>query len=102
MSKAKARRRAEDRAKRAVPRSKAERSTTEQVVQRKREPHRSARAERQRRRVIVMAVLWVLANAAVWLLTDTWNSRWLGLTVTTIAVPLLVWLIWDPEGRVNL
>lgn len=49
-----------------------------------------------------MAVLWVLANAAVWLLTDTWNSRWLGLTVTTIAVPLLVWLIWDPEGRVDL
>jgi hypothetical protein len=50
----------------------------------------------------VVALLWVVANAAIWLLSDTWNARWLGLTITTILVPVIVWLVWDPEGRVDL
>jgi hypothetical protein len=52
--------------------------------------------------MIVVAVLWVVANAVIWLFTDTWNARWLGLTITTILVPVIVWLVWDPEGRVDL
>jgi hypothetical protein len=107
MSKEKARRRAEERARRSAPHPKADHSGASAEgkntgVRKKRAPERSARAERQRRRFIVIAVLWALANAAIWLLTDTWNAKWMGLTLTTIAVPLIVWLVWDPEGRTNL
>ena len=63
---------------------------------------RSAREQRQRRRLWVVFALWVVANALIWIFTDTWNARWFGLTITTIAVPLIVWLVWDPEGRVDL
>ena len=107
MSKEKARRRAEERARRSAPRPKADHPGASAEgkntgVRKKRGPDRSARAERQRRRVILIAVCWALANAAIWMLTDTWNARWMGLTFTTIAVPLIVWLVWDPEGRTNL
>jgi hypothetical protein len=107
MSKEKARRRAEERARRSAPHPKADHPTAaangkSSGERKKRGPTRSARAERQRRRVITIAVFWALANAAIFMLTDTWNAKWMGLTLTTIAVPLIVWLVWDPEGRTNL
>ena len=106
MSKEKARRRAEDRAKRSAPHPKAAPTSTEQnggqPAKKKAVAKRSARQQRQRSRLIVIALCWVLANAAIWVFTDTWNARWLGLTLTTIAVPLIVWLVWDPEGRTGL
>jgi hypothetical protein len=48
--------------------------------------------------------LWLLANVVIWVASGTgnWEIKWLGLTITTILVPLLVWLVWDPEGRVDL
>jgi Flp pilus assembly protein TadB len=102
MSKEKARRRAEDRAKKRAPkpRGDAAQRPARQPTSKKR--RRTAREERQRRRLWVIAGLWLVANALIWVFTDTWNARWFGLTITTIAVPLIVWLVWDPERRVHL
>lgn len=102
MSKQKARRRAEERARKRAPRS---RSGTEPKTPRATTPKkkvRSARQQRQRRRLWSVFGVWVVANALIWVFTDTWNARWFGLTITTILVPLVVWLIWDPERRVHL
>ena len=52
--------------------------------------------------MMVIAAVWLLANALIFAFTDTWNAKWVGLTVTTILVPVVVWLVWDPEGRVDL
>ena len=106
MSKERARKRAEERARKRAPRTHSptdegavtQRSKTAQ----KKAPQRSMREQRRRRRVWVIAILWVVANALIFAFTDTWNAKWLGLTVTTILVPLIVWLVWDPEGRVDL
>ena len=101
MSKEKARRRAEQRARRSAPHPKT--ANPGVTADRKKSvPKRTNRQQRQRNRVIVVAVCWLLANMAIWLFTDTWNARWVGLTLTTIAVPLIVWLVWDPEGRTGL
>lgn len=100
MSKEKARRRAEERARKNAPRTKHEPSQPPHP--KKSVAKRTPRQQRQRNRLIVVGVLWALANVVIWLFTDTWNARWLGLTVTTIAVPLIVWLVWDPEGRTGL
>jgi hypothetical protein len=107
MSKERAQRRAEERAKKHAPKTRpADSSETEPSRTRTRPGKnarvRSAREQRTRRRMTVVALLWVVANAVIWLLTDTWNARWLGLTITTILVPVIVWLVWDPEGRVDL
>jgi hypothetical protein len=103
MSKEKARRRAEERARKRAPKtrpaggSKVARSKpTKKVVR------RSAREQRRRRRIWLITGMWVVANALIWVFTDTWNARWFGLTITTILIPLIVWLVWDPEGRVDL
>ena len=117
MSKERARRRAEERARKRAPRSAAGtaghpegegtgqqrqgRPTQGKSTQRKAR-QRTAREQRRRNRVIAIAAIWVVANAVIFLLTDTWNAKWLGLTVTTILVPVVVWLLWDPEGRVDL
>lgn len=98
MSKQKARRRAEQRAKKRAPRTRepgAKQPTPKKKV-------RSAREQRQRRRLWVVFALWLVANALIWIFTDTWNAKWVGLTITTITVPLVVWLVWDPERRVHL
>ncbi len=109
MSKEKARKRAEERARKRAP--KARSAATSEVDRaghpggsrpEKKAPKRSVREQRRRRRIWVMAVLWLVANALIFVFTDTWNAKWLGLTVTTILIPLIVWLVWDPEGRVNL
>jgi hypothetical protein len=101
MSKEKARRRAEERARRSAPRSKAQHPTPP-PTRKKAAVKRSARQQRLRNRMILIGGGWVLANVAIWVFTDTWNARWVGLTLTTIAVPLIVWLVWDPEGRTGL
>ena len=101
MSKEKAPRRAEERAKRSAPHPKAEPAQAT-PVKKKSAPVRTARQERQRRRMIAVGTCWLLANALIWLVSDSWNARWLGLTLTTIAVPLVVFLLWDPEGRTGL
>jgi fatty acid desaturase len=106
MSKERARKRAEERARKRAPKSHGDSdASTEQVV--KRQPdrkvrQRSAREQRRQRRIWIIAIAWLLANGLIFLLADTWNVRWLGLTITTILIPLVVWLVWDPEGRVNL
>ncbi|HVQ18722.1 MAG TPA: hypothetical protein VMT27_06760 [Actinomycetes bacterium] len=102
MSKERARRRAAERASRHAPHHPTSHPPQPPAGAKKKSPQRSARAERQRRRVLIIGVGWVLANAAIWIFTSTWNARWLGLTLTTIAVPLIVWFAWDPEGRTNL
>jgi hypothetical protein len=115
MSKQKARRRAEQRAKKRAPKTRdgAVSATvgSEANQHGPRKPHqkqgkrkkvRSAREQRQRRRLWVVFALWLVANALIWIFTDTWNARWFGLTITTITVPLIVWLVWDPERRVHL
>ena len=108
MSKERARRRAEERARKRAPRQRVADDTTEVRAPRqpgatkKRAPKRSAREQRRRRRIWLIAILWLVANALIWIFPDTWNARWFGLTITTILVPLIVWLVWDPEGRVDL
>lgn len=105
MSKERARRRAEEKARKRAPKrphdtgdstSPGTGATKRKVAQ------RSAREQRRRRRLIAVVMVWLAANALIFLLTDTWGARWLGLTVTTILVPVVVWLLWDPEGRVDL
>ena len=113
MSKERARKRAEERARKRAPRTHgvsggatdahgqaAQRTSNKPPDRKARE--RSAREQRRQRRIWIVAIAWVLANGLIWLLTDTWNARWLGLTITTILIPLIVWLVWDPEGRVGL
>lgn len=103
MSKEKARRRAEERARKRAPKTRpAESSAPAQPRPKKKAVQRSAREQRRRRRIWLIAGLWIVANALIWVFTDTWNARWFGLTITTILIPLIVWLVWDPEGRVNL
>jgi Flp pilus assembly protein TadB len=119
MSKQKARRRAEQRAKKRAPKARDGAASTtgghEANQHDPRKPHqkpgqkqgqkkkvRSAREQRKRRRLWVVFALWLVANALIWIFTDTWNARWFGLTITTITVPLIVWLVWDPERRVHL
>lgn len=105
MSKERARRRAEERARRRAPHSKKSASTPADGARsttKKSRPKRSARAQRQRQRLIGIAVVWALANLAIWLVWRDWQAVWIGLTLTTIAAPVIAWLLWDPEGRVNL
>ena len=105
MSKERARRRAEEKARKRAPKRPHDtgHSTTPGTGATKRKvAQRSAREQRRRRRLIAVVVVWLAANALIFLLTDTWGARWLGLTVTTILVPVVVWLLWDPEGRVDL
>jgi hypothetical protein len=117
MSKERARRRAEQRARKHAPKSPAGasngsageapagRSTqrrSQSKAKSRKARQRTAREQRQRNRMIVIAAVWLLANALIFAFTDTWNAKWLGLTVTTILVPVVVWLVWDPEGRVDL
>lgn len=102
MSKERARRRAEDRAKKRAPKTRPATTEAERAAPKKKVPQRSARAQRQRRRLWAIAIVWLLANAAIWIFFDTWNARVFGLMITTILVPLVVWLMWDPEGRVDL
>jgi Flp pilus assembly protein TadB len=104
MSKERARRRAEERARKNAPHTKA--ATTEAVRQPKTEGkqvrRRSARAERQRRRLIAVVVCWAAANVLIWVVWQSWQAVWIGLTITTVAAPVIAWLLWDPEGRVDL
>jgi Flp pilus assembly protein TadB len=109
MSKERARKRAEERARRRAPKSRDDERqvTRESTAQRPKSAERrgrqlSKREQRQRKRMWAIAIVWLVANGLIWLFTDTWNARWLGLTVTTILVPVVVWLLWDPEGRVDL
>ncbi len=119
MSKERARKRAEERARKRAPKAREAppsdggsdptasgggRSTSAKPVNRgakkRREP--TAREKRHRRRIWIIAVTWVVANVAIVAIGRSWEALWIGLTVTTILVPLIVWLVWDPEGRVDL
>jgi hypothetical protein len=105
MSKEKARRRAEERAKKNAPKPKpVDKPADTGARPKKKGPTRSARQQRQRRRLWVMAAIWLVANAIIWIVSGAgnWEAKWIGLTITTILVPLIVWLVWDPEGRVDL
>lgn len=105
MSKEKARRRAEERAKKSAPKTKqANQPAATQPKPKKKVATRSARQQRQRRRLWLMASIWLVANVVIWIVSGAgnWEAKWIGLTITTILVPLTVWLVWDPEGRVDL
>ena len=119
MSKERARKRAEERARKRAPKShdlstsESEKASTTSGGKRsssattanrpaKKPRQRTAREKRHRRRIWIMAVSWVAANVAIVAIARSWEALWIGLTVTTILVPLIVWLVWDPEGRVDL
>ncbi|HUV47510.1 MAG TPA: hypothetical protein VMX11_00915 [Actinomycetes bacterium] len=105
MSKEKARRRAEDRAKKSAPKPRlADKAAQPATPTKKKAVRRSAREQRRRRRVWVIGGIWLVANAVIWVVSGAgnWEAKWLGLTLTTILIPLIVWLVWDPEGRVDL
>ena len=116
MSKERARKRAEERARKRAPKTRDTApigaSGTEGATQGSRRPpaaragkkrrQRTAREKRHRRRIWIIAVVWVIANVAIVAIARSWEALWIGLTVTTILVPLIVWLVWDPEGRVDL
>jgi fatty acid desaturase len=105
MSKEKARRRAEERARKSAPKTRSTaRPEQTQPTAKKKVPARSAREQRRRRRIWVIGGIWLVANAVIWIVSGAgnWEAKWLGLTLTTILVPLIVWLVWDPEGRVDL
>jgi type VI protein secretion system component VasF len=105
MSKEKARRRAEERAKKNAPKARqAEKPAPAASAPKKKAVQRSAREQRRRRRVWLIGGIWLAANAVIWIVSGAgnWEAKWLGLTLTTILVPLVVWLVWDPEGRVDL
>lgn len=105
MSKEKARRRAEERAKKNAPKSRpAEKPPSAKAKPKKKGRARSAREGRRRRRLWLIGGIWLAANAVIWIVSGAgnWETKWLGLTLTTISVPLIVWLVWDPEGRVDI
>lgn len=100
MSKQRARKRAEERARKRAPKSRDTGAPAAPRVKKVRK--RTAREQRHRRRIWTIGIVWFVANALIWVFTETWEARWVGLTITTILVPLVVWLVWDPEGRVDL
>lgn len=108
MSKEKARRRAVERAKKNAPKArpptKASDGPASSNRPKKRSKPRSAREQRRRQRLWVIGGIWLVANTVIWVVSGAgnWEAKWLGLTITTILIPLVVWLVWDPEGRVDL
>ena len=98
MSKERARRRAEERARKRAPKTSnasggsagpskpGDAPTRRQApkARSKKARQRTAREQRRRTRMIVIAAVWLLANALIFAFTDTWNAKWVGLTVTTI------------------
>jgi len=103
MSKERARRRAEERARKSAPKSKhAVDDSSAKVRVQKKHPARTALEERRRKRLLLVVGLWLVANVVIWILNDSWNIRALGLILTTITAPLVVWLVWDPQRRVGL
>jgi hypothetical protein len=103
MSKERARRRAELRAAKSRPKSHPGAPPPATAKPR---PTRSRRDQRRRQRLYVMAAGWIAVNAVGFLVTmssaSPWAARWVILVLSTIAVPVTVWLVWDPEGRVDL
>lgn len=99
MSKERARRRAEQRQQQARPKARPTAGATPRV---KAKPPRSRREQRRRQRWLLMGGGWLAVNVVSFLVADSWATRWIVLFLSTIAVPVLVWLLWDPEGRVDL
>jgi len=54
---------------------------------------------RWRKRMTVIGVALLAINGLTWLLVDDWRTRWIMLTVSVLAVPVLITVFWDPEGR---
>lgn len=102
MSKQRARRRAEQRAARSRPKAHPSPRSAATPGGGKPARTRSRREQRRRQRWLVIVIGWLGVNAASLLLLHTWSARWVVLVLSTIAVPVLVWLLWDPEGRVDL
>jgi hypothetical protein len=108
MSKERARRRAEQRARKARPKTHPATVAPSSAATptSKAKPARSRREQRRRQRLLLMAAGWVAVNAIGFLATmssaSPWAARWVILVLSTIAVPVIVWLVWDPEGRVDL
>ena len=57
---------------------------------------------RWRKRLTVIVVTLAVINGLTWLFTDDWRTRWIVLTVSVLAVPVLITVFWDPEGRGQL
>jgi hypothetical protein len=57
---------------------------------------------RWRKRLTVIVVALAAINGLTWLITDDWRTRWIVLTVSVLAVPVLITVFWDPEGRGQL
>jgi len=57
---------------------------------------------RWRKRLTVIGLVLVVVNGLTWLLVDDWRTRWIVLTVSVLAVPVLITVFWDPEGRGQL
>ena len=52
-------------------------------------------AARRRRRVLVMAVLWVLMQVVAWLLVESWAGRGVVAALTAFAMPVVWTLVYD-------
>ena len=57
---------------------------------------------RWRKRLTVIVITLAAINGLTWLVTDDWRTRWIVLTVWVLAVPVLITVFWDPEGRGQL
>jgi hypothetical protein len=57
---------------------------------------------RWRKRLTVIVITLAVINGLTWLFTDDWRTRWIVLTVSVLAVPVLITVFWDPEGRGQL
>jgi hypothetical protein len=57
---------------------------------------------RWRKRLTAIAVILVVVNGLTWLMVADWRTRWIMLTVSVLAVPVLITVFWDPEGRGQL
>ena len=110
MSKQKARRRAEERAKKRAPKTRDGAAATT-AAERPQRPRPRAAGQKQGREAGAVgpraaatthgsgscSPSWLVANAVICDLHRHLERPWLGLTITTILVPLIVWLVWDPE-----
>jgi Flp pilus assembly protein TadB len=48
---------------------------------------------------VVLALLWLAAAAAVLLFVPTWTARIGFLVIATMALPLIVVIVWNPTRR---
>ncbi|MFZ0324632.1 MAG: hypothetical protein WAN48_10930 [Actinomycetes bacterium] len=60
-------------------------------------PALSAKTRRHRKMLVILISIALAANLVVWLAADSWNIRWVTLTLSVIFVPVAYFILVNPE-----